>query len=150
MPIVGETYNESARFFAMWARLTRYVLEQPATRGYTHPALCQCRFDPLESPEMVEQAIILDHRFSIEDSVERSFDPIFQGETVPADLAMRVFQDPCIQPAKHVRRIILRIRRPDGRFEVGCEMMSIQADRGLAQARSEVSVTDSTARRDAR
>jgi hypothetical protein len=33
---------------------------------------------------MVEKPIILDHRFPIEDSIERSFNLVFKGKAIPA------------------------------------------------------------------
>jgi len=88
---------------------------------------------------MMEQLVVFYHRFGIEDRVQRRFDLVFQGKAVPSDLPVRVLQYPCVETAENVGRIVLRIRASNGRLEVGSQVMSVEADRGLGKSWTDIS-----------
>lgn len=62
--------------------------ERPRTTNHSHPPQPKGSLYPFHLPKVIEYLHIIDHRFRINDSVDRCIDAVFKREDVPSNLAV--------------------------------------------------------------
>lgn len=80
---------------------------------------------------MMKEPVILNHCFPVQYGVERRFDLVFEGKAVPPNFAGAILQHPSVQATEDVWRVVLCIGGANGGFEVGSEVVAVQACRGF-------------------
>jgi len=58
---------------------------------------------------MVKELVVIHHCLGIENRVQGGLDLVLQSEAVPAYFAVRILEDPRVEPTKDVWGIVLRI-----------------------------------------
>ena len=59
---------------------------------------------------MMKELEVLHNSSGVEYCVDRCVNFVLQSENVPADFPVRVFEHAGVQPAEHIRRVVLGIR----------------------------------------
>ncbi|KAF4508284.1 hypothetical protein G6O67_004688 [Ophiocordyceps sinensis] len=103
----------------------RALQDAPRARHALSPRGEQRKLDPLDPPQKVEYLEVLSVPPFRHHHVDGRVDFVFEGEAVPANVAVRQLQHARIEAPEHLWRVVLRIGAPDRVLQLRGEGMAI-------------------------
>jgi hypothetical protein len=81
-----------------------------------------------------EELFVVHSRIRVDDGVDRRIEAVLERKHVPAQLAVRVLEHACVQPAENVRPVAGRTRRAHRALKRSSKDVSVERVRRLGEA----------------